>query len=72
MSTYIEDSRYFNIMSINKVQCKCGCSQSISPTKKNSICRWCGRTIWKNKREEFKNKLNKEMRKNNYDTKRIN
>ena len=32
--SFVEDTRYFNIMSINKVQCKCGCSQSISPTKK--------------------------------------
>lgn len=42
-----------------KKYCKCGHSMVIVPTsKKNKVmCTWCGAWIYKNKLEEFKDKM---------------
>lgn len=37
--------------------CKCGHSVCITKSQKKIICTWCGRTIYREKRDEFKEKL---------------
>lgn len=42
-----------------KVLCLCSCRVSFYPfeNKTKKKCRWCGRTVYINKQEEFKDKL---------------
>lgn len=43
--------------------CKCG-HVIYFYNKKKVLCNWCGTFVYKNKKVEFKDKLLKEMRKN--------
>lgn len=47
-----------------KVQCKCSCRVSFYPfeNKIKKTCRWCGRTVYNNKHEEFKDLFLKEKK----------
>lgn len=47
-------------------KCKCGHSVVIYPfeKKQSKICRWCGKLVFADKKEEFKHKLQKELKKN--------
>lgn len=40
-----------------KCQCKCGHTVYIENGKRRVLCGWCNRWIYKNKKEEFKDKL---------------
>lgn len=48
-----------------KRYCKCGHSMIITPVAKHNrvMCTWCGAWIYKNDFEEFKDKLNKNIKK---------
>lgn len=48
-----------------KRYCKCGHSIIFTPSSKTNktICSWCGHWIYKNDFEEFKDKLNKNIKK---------
>lgn len=51
-----------------KYQCTyCGCKQTMFPFENvdKKICHWCGHTIYKNKKIEFKDKLMQALRKAN-------
>lgn len=43
----------------NRIKCECGHSISFLGRNKYTICSWCGRKIYKNSLEEFKDKLKK-------------
>ena len=59
----IEDVESFlDVINKFKVKCKCG-HVLVMINKKKDICSWCGRMVYKNKKEEFKDKLNKELKK---------
>ena len=45
--------------------CKCGCSVYFLQNKP-LICRYCGRTIYPTRRTEFKDKVNKLIRRRKY------
>lgn len=57
------DTKYFNDMSKIMVKCKCGCSTYIPSFKNTQTCRWCGRTVYKHKKDEFIYKLNVQLNK---------
>lgn len=61
--SFIEDSKYFTDRAKMRVICKCGCSSYIPSFREKTMCRWCGATVYKNKKIEFKEKLNKEIAK---------
>lgn len=49
-----------------KYRCKCG-HKVIIPEKVNKqICSWCGRYVFKNKKDEFEFRLKERMKKNEY------
>ena len=60
---YKGDTKYFNERSKMMVKCSCGCSSYIPSYKNKQICRWCGRTIYKHKKDEFIYKLNVQLNK---------
>lgn len=56
--SFIEDSRYFDDRAKMRVICKCGCSSYIPSFRDKTMCRWCGRTVYKSPKDEFINKMN--------------
>ena len=48
-----------------KVECECGKKTIFPPLIKKDykICSWCGRKVYRDKKVEFKDKLNKLMNK---------
>ena len=38
-------------------KCKCGHSVLIRHGKIKNICNWCGRSVYRNKKDEFKDRL---------------
>ena len=51
----------------SEYMCRCECShtQLVPPKQKKVMCSHCGRWIYRDKKDEFKDKLLKEMRKVN-------
>lgn len=47
-----------------KYLCECGHRVFIHPQRNKTLCSWCGHYVYKDKKEEFKNKLLGEIRKN--------
>lgn len=56
--TEIRDSYY----SLYKVKCKCGSSLLIMDRSGKMPCYHCGRMVYRSKRDEFKDKIKKELR----------
>lgn len=55
-----EDTKYFNEVSKLKVKCKCGHTQTLFTDK--AICDWCKNYIYRDKKQEFKDKMKQLMR----------
>ena len=49
----------------NTIKCKCG--HSVFFQRNKMICTWCGRFVYKNEKEEFKDKLISQLNKKNRD-----
>lgn len=47
----------------NTIKCKCGHSIPMRPCVKSVICNWCGCRVFRDKKEEFKYKLEMQRRK---------
>ena len=66
--TYINDSKRFNEATRYKIKCK-KCEHSVvfypMEHKYKKICSWCGYYVYKDKKEEFKERLNYESKKRN-------
>jgi ribosomal protein S27AE len=60
-----EDVKLEEVKSKYKFHCKCGHTVAIYPFEHriSKICSWCGNLVFINKKEEFKHKLKKEMKK---------
>ncbi len=58
---WIRDEKRFETLTKMRRYCKCGHSMTIYHNYK--YCTWCGSIVFKNKKEEFKYKLNIELRK---------
>lgn len=47
----------------NTYKCKCGHSVEIRPYIKKALCHWCNKWVFKNKKDEFKFRLEEQRRK---------
>lgn len=65
MHSYKKDKKLFEVYSQYTVKCKCGHSVTILNRTKKVICKWCGKTVYFDKKQEFKELLGKTMRCNN-------
>lgn len=65
MRTKIYDQKLADVLSKITVYCKCGHTNYIPSYKSKIICNWCGRSVYKNNYEEFKEKLTVKLRKEN-------
>lgn len=49
---------------LNKAKVKCKCGHVILMIRKSyEICTWCGRKVYRNKKDEFKEMLKKQIKK---------
>ena len=56
------DYVFEKILNEHKVKCECGHTM-ILIDREYTICGWCGRKVYRSKKDEFKDKLKKEIRK---------
>ena len=49
-----EIEKYTSVLSDHRVLCKCSHSILIPPEVNKVICSWCGKYVFKDKKEEFK------------------
>lgn len=62
--TYEEDTKYFSGIAKQKVACKkCGHIIIFHTRYTKLICTHCGHMVYKNDKEEFKDKMKKQMKK---------
>jgi hypothetical protein len=54
---YKEMDKYFSAIQDNTYTCHCGHRVPISNDLKYRICSWCYRKVYKNKKDEFIDKL---------------
>lgn len=50
-------AKYFNELQNNTYTCKCGHRVVITSRVKKVTCDWCGRSVYKSERDEFKDRL---------------
>lgn len=60
MARYDEDTKIFKEISNFKVKCSCG--HTFATTKEKDLCSWCGNYVYKDKKNEFAEKLMKEIK----------
>ena len=58
---FISDSKYFASRTNLTVICKCGCRMPLAHNRKIVTCRWCGGTVYRDKKDEFKAKLKSQI-----------
>lgn len=58
MNKYKEDTKRFDAYSKARTLCKCGHSLIVGRTGK-TICNYCGRYVYKDKKKEFEERLKK-------------
>ena len=56
--------KFMEELSKHKVKCKCG-HVLVIVEKKCDICTWCGRKVYRSKKDEFEDKIKKIVKKNN-------
>ena len=49
--------KYCKEIQNHKYTCECGHRVFIDNSRKRKICTWCGRFVYKNKKDEFMDKL---------------
>ncbi len=49
--------KYLNELQNNTYSCKCGHRVVITNRVNKVICDWCGRSVYKNKKDEFMDKM---------------
>ena len=57
---YDNDDKYFNEILKLKVMCKCGHNQVVTYDK--TICDWCGRWVYRDKKQEFRERVKEKIR----------
>ena len=55
--------KLWDVITNNKVECKCGHKVFIPHYVNKTYCTWCHRTVYRNEQEEFKDKLQKQLAK---------
>ena len=61
MKTDEEIKQEMDKLSKFRVKCKCG-HTLILVSRKSEICTWCGRKVYRSKKDEFEDKLKKEIK----------
>lgn len=61
--TFREVEKIHKMYTKNSIKCKCGHSISFSSCEERKLCSWCGNFVYKNKRDQFKYDLTKELNK---------
>lgn len=61
--SYTKDTKMLKMYTDNRVKCKCGHSHFMPVFVPYKICGWCGERVFRNEKEEFKYKLEHQMRK---------
>ena len=56
-NNYKKDTQILKYYTQNSTTCECGHRMYISNKHHRLICNWCGRMVYRNKQDEFKNKL---------------
>ena len=64
METWEEFKRRSDSIQSITYACKCGHRMVIPANVDKLICKWCGNWVYRNKKDEFKDKLGKELKKN--------
>ena len=59
--SYNDMTVYAKALQDNMFTCKCGHRVFIRPKNVSSICNWCGRSVYRNKKEEFIDRLEKKL-----------
>ena len=59
---YDNDTKKFNAMANDTIKCKCGHSVLLGKNKR-IICTFCGRWVFKDKKDEFEYRLRERLRK---------
>lgn len=54
---FYELERYAEELQNHMFTCKCGHRVLIRKYEISSICNWCGRSVYRNKREEFRDRM---------------
>lgn len=54
---YYEMDKYTNELQNHMYTCKCGHRVMIRAYEVKSICDWCNRSVYRNKQEEFKDRM---------------
>lgn len=63
MSSFSEIEKIHSAISLMKTKCKCSHPVLIPPRKESIICSWCGRTVYKDEKAEFKHNLLNQLKK---------
>ena len=50
----------------NTYKCSCGHSVVIYPTRTRKLCTWCKHYVYRDKKDEFKDKFKTELRKESF------
>lgn len=50
-----------------KIRCKCGHRVIVPLKEKKRLCGWCGYWVYRDKKEEFKDKLKGKIKENKYE-----
>lgn len=56
-----EEKRY-DVVTDNTIICKCGHSVFVPHYVRRRLCDWCNRWVYRDKKEEFKDKMQSELR----------
>ena len=56
------NKKFLDVISKFKVKCECG-HVMVMVNKKSDVCDWCGRKVYRSKKDEFEDKLKKGIRK---------
>ena len=54
--------KYHDIITKNRIKCKCGHSVVLPPELNKIICNWCGNYVFKSKKDEFEYRMKEAMR----------
>lgn len=57
-----EIQKYTDEINKHKYLCKCGKRVYIDRRRKKAVCDWCGRYVFKNKKDEFEYRLKEKIK----------
>ena len=61
--TYKEMDKYVDELQKHKYKCKCGHKVFMDKNKTKAVCDWCGRYVFKNKKDEFNYRMKEALKK---------